>query len=403
MKHRSRGQEPIGPKKILFFVPGYEWKTIERTAFRSIQECSKNGVKCQVCLSENSPLDLKLDSNLYSKLYFHTVSNAQLLSSVSEGIFLKRLIKEQSIELVHFFDLRHLSGITVALRGFPGIPLILSVNHEILQSFRKLWFRPMVSRLDKIIISSSELIENIWMQMLLHSRKCVVIPPLFNPDGREQAETKSSIHSGLNVATYLSPVLSSTEAIDSLCRAIEMANLHLGSNFSLTIFMDKVPSKSYFAEHLHKHLAHNFKNFKPEIIEFEGDYPDLSQVEIWAVSSYFEEIEDFALLALKNKIPLLAPRMPSYMELIGRSPFLGDTFKKADAREMGHKLKNIELNYSKLQEEMAQVEDKLPLSILRHDSAGYGQSLNQIYGRTFRTRLALLLKHSRLRSPGASR
>ncbi|MEK6625167.1 MAG: hypothetical protein AABY86_09370, partial [Bdellovibrionota bacterium] len=157
------------------------------------------------------------------------------------------------------------------------------------------------------------------------------------PSPLEEVETSSSGQNDSSgeivIGSYIPPLLRSMDGPQTMFAAITVLQENLKQPLRLKLFVDRTLIKSYFVEHLHTFSRPWAKSFEIDICDFDGLYPPLSSIHLWWTLSD-EVIEDFSLLALKARVPIIAPRMSSYIELKQKQPWIGELYKKQDVREM---------------------------------------------------------------------
>ncbi|HAZ14038.1 MAG: hypothetical protein A2X86_17130 [Bdellovibrionales bacterium GWA2_49_15] len=323
--------------RVLHLLRGHRWGTIERESLRSIQWQKKTGVVPVLYLDRKSPLDQALGTRELDaiKIYPRHSLHTSWTGRIADFFWLRKIIKQYNIQLVHAYSLEDLMLVGFALRSSPEVPFVISLNHEIVKSHRKLWLRPFVARIDRFVVHNPELLENIWTEMKLHPRKGLVLWPSPTDenstmrDGTEQV----SLSGEIVIGSYIAPLLRNMDGPQTMFAAIAVLQEKMQKPLRLKVFVDRNLTKSYFVEHLHTFSRPWAKSFAIEICEFDGLYPPFSLIHLWWTLSD-EVIEDFSLLALKAKVPIIAPRMSSYIELKQKQPWIGELYKKHDVREM---------------------------------------------------------------------
>ncbi len=321
--------------RVLHVLRGHRWGTIERESVRAIEWLQKTGVESFIYLDRYSPLDQALNkknlgpTKLYPRQTLHTHWSGRLIFFFA----LRRLIKQHNIQLVHAYYIEDIVSVGMALRTFPEVPFVLSINHEIVKSYRKLWFKPFVARIDRFVVHNPEMMENVWSEMKIHPRKGLVIWPSPIEVDEDGASAPVSLTQEIVIGSYIPPLLRNMDGPQNLFTAIKVLQEKLQRPVRLKLFIDRNLSKSYFVEHLSTFSRPWAKSFTIEICEFDGLYPPFSSIHLWWTLSD-EAIEDFSLLALKAHVPIMAPRMPSYIELKQKQPWVGELFKRNDIREM---------------------------------------------------------------------
>ncbi|MBI2519407.1 MAG: glycosyltransferase [Bdellovibrio sp.] len=351
------GRRVSGGMRILHLLRGHRWGTIERESLRSIQWQKTSGTDAVIYLDRKSPLDqaLKQRAPEAIKIYPRQSLHTSWTGRIGDFFWLRKIIKQYNIQLVHAYSLDDLILVGLALRTSPEIPFVLSINHEIVKSHRKIWLRPFVERIDRFVVHNPELLENIWTEMKIHPRKGLVLWPSPTDDTEDNpiiSQERPDSHMELVIGSYVTPLLRNMDAPQAMFAAITVLKEKTKQPIRLKIFVDRLLTKSYFVEHLHTFSRPWAKSFMIEICEFDGLYPPFASIHLWWTLSD-EIIEDFSLLALKTKVPIVAPKMSSYIELKRKQPWIGELYKKNDIREMWSSAYKISDNLMDYHENLA--------------------------------------------------
>jgi hypothetical protein len=365
-------------KSVLFFCPGQQWSTIERTAIRDCLAARQSGLKVVFCCSENSPLDIKTEVYGFEKVYFKSMPSSNLLHW---GAFRKieQTIIDREIDTVHNYGMRYLWPICYYLRGHPLIPVAITVNKELLKSYRKVWFRPLLTRLDKVFIPSSDLLENIWGQMWVHPRKCsclgmgIPMVELF----REGSTTKKSLK---RVGIYISPAQSKIEYLDFIFKSLEiLIGPHYKSevgDIEVIIYLDRELSNTFLSDNIRGHLAKFDLKESVSVVKFEGLVPAVQQIDLWISPHTDEELEDMAINALLTGCAVLLPRKASTMGLVRRFEGVGETYKRGDSRDFRVNCLKILSSVSKYHKKVHSCHKRLAEAF---SDENYGEKLKSSY------------------------
>ena len=159
--HDETGKKGLAGIRVLHVLRGHRWGTIERESVRAIDWQKKAGVDAFIYLDRYSPIDQALAKTNPgpTKIYPRQTLHSPWSGRFGDLFTLRQMIKQHHIQLVHSYSLEDLVAIGMALRSTPEVPFVLSLNHEITKSYRKLWFKPFVTRVDRFVVHNIELME----------------------------------------------------------------------------------------------------------------------------------------------------------------------------------------------------------------------------------------------------
>ncbi len=297
---------------------------------------------------------------------------------------LKRKIKRYKIDIVHCYDFTFLFSLASQLRRFNLISLVITNDHTIDRPLQKFWYRPLLSRIDFLILLNKHLKNDLAGNLNLPMKKIEYFGMGINnhvtiPD--EILDLQFSAYKDYFLAgVHFSPDISSISEIEHVFWALKTINasregdiplkLCLISNIEfknskvlkeLTLFLEK--------ESLQEHIIF------VTAPEFDSV---MKKLNLWISVTMKEFIEDYTLLALVNEIPVIVPRNFCSTELLRDYEGIGESYKAHDSRELRDK-------WTKVLKARSLYKDKVRLFKFfiekEHDYKIYRQDLLDLYAK----------------------
>lgn len=371
-------------QNILFVCPSINWGTGERLAIRNILTAKEVGHNVFLyCLRDSS---IHNQAKAYGiDCFFHTGKNNLKLRHWFQLSELRKIIRDFNISLVHCFDLNFFWPLSYFLRKKKTVSLVLSLNSDIHKYFLDFYYRPLIGRLDLILLPIREMFESIHSHMGVPLMKMEFMglglslkSSKITPKRTDSWEMGAFIGGHVDDAEHVLPVLRTLSSL--------ISHEDSDKNFKLYLISDKKWKQFVIYPELSKYiLEHGLENF----VSFEQiDEVELFQkkLHLWISLNKHEAIEDFTICALLNKVPVITPRNPFSMEVLRQFGNVGRTYKAGDSRE----LKNRCLEVAK--------EEDIILQNLTHASEqverafgvqSYKNQLLKLYERTLNKRARL--------------
>ncbi len=314
---------------------------------RFFLEAQVQGHDPQMVVSKDSSMANKCRSmGLGERIVEIPPSDTDVVSLISRIPRYRRILESDRSHIIFTFSLRDALVWSWVLRPYSAKALCLFINHEIVNSYRKIWLKGLISRIDHIFISSEEMLENIWAHLKVPDRKCSMILP-FSGNLIPTAQERKRDNTSITIGMYISPIIRNQEEVQKILVMLKNLRLELDGKIQVKVrlFMDQDLPKTYLSDNIERliQLLGGLDHVTNE--KFEHLKLDLSALDIWFSPFIQEELEDFSLLALVNNVPIATPRTAVHMGLLKRFPGVGVSFKSGDAREMRTKLKEMIQNH----------------------------------------------------------
>lgn len=278
---------------------------------------------------------------------------------------------ENGVDLIHGYGLDVLMDLAFQVRRHPHIPLLGTLTFDLQRSFKSLWFKALIGRVDQFILTSRDMLESTGALLGVAPIKLQVCGiGLPSPKSIEARQYTKEFHTPDGAHLLGVHIGVDEESLDKILTLLHALRALNGSekqgDFYLVLFCEK-PWKEHVLFNGLRGAAHDLGCADYTIFAQQEDSPmqDLfapvrgvqEQVDIWLGLPSAEPLEDLWISALLMKRPVVIPRTVSSMELLRHYPGCGETYKIDDARELRGKIERITANrdyYDKALEDQAE-------------------------------------------------
>lgn len=381
-------------RNILYLLPTRDWSTKERFAFRDIALAKKYGYNIYLCTYEDSFLARaagKLDIEIipYKEHFFNR------FTVFHKHFPLSKFNKTAKIDIVHCYDFNLLFSLSVQLKTENLIALIITQDHVIDKPLQRFWYRPLISRIDSLIMINKNLKQDAHGNLDLTPKKIEYFGmglKLESPTNPDTIAINFDLYKDYFLAgTYVSPVISDIGVISPLISALKVLNEKMpGGKKSKLVFISAVDFQ-------HISILSEIMRLIQEQ-ELEEDVLFVTTQDIIGVITYLnvwisncpqELIEDFAISAIMHEVPAIMARNFCSKDLLEEFEGVGETYKLYDARELRDKWEKIILGYGIFKEKTRVYKYFIERE---HSYKSYKTQLLGLYTRTVQRRARLFRK-----------
>lgn len=342
-------------RNILFLLPSYDWGTKERAAFKDITLAKKHGYNVFVCgyedsLIVNSVKSLEVEIVPFKEHFLNRFTGFHRHFSLGK---IQRVV---NLDIVHCYDLSLLFSMSFQLKTENLTSLVISVDHVIDKPLQRFWYRPLISRIDSLILINKNLKQDALGNLGLAVKKIEYFGMGLKPEDKMTSlenELNFEIYKDYNLAgTFVSPSLENSSQLVPLFSALKVLNEKNSTvKKNKLVLLSAVPFQklTYLSELMNMVREHNIEEDLlfvsahniPEVIE---------QLDLWITYCPNALIEDFALSAIMNEVPAIMIRNFCTKDLLEDYEGVGDTYKLSDARELRDKWEKMLLGQAVFQE-----------------------------------------------------
>lgn len=381
-------------RNILYFLPTRDWSTKERLAFRDMSVAKKHGYNIYLCTYEGSflaqaakTIDVELipfKEHFLNRLFvFH------------KHFPLRQINKKAKLDIVHCYDFNLLFSLSVQMNTENLTALVITQDHAIDKPLQRFWYRPLISRIDSLILTNKNLAQDALGNLGLPLKKIEYFGMGIKT---EEAIDPESIAINFDLykdyflaGTYVSPAIDSVTQITPLLSALKVLNEKKpGGRRSKLLFISAIEFQSIgILPEIMRQIQEQELQEDVLFVTNKDIVSVISQLNVWISNNPTELIEDFAISALMNEVPVLLPRNFCSVDLLTEYEGVGETYKLFDARELRDKWEKIILGNAVFREKT-----KLYKFFVEreHSYKGYKAQLLSLYTRTVQRRSRLFRK-----------
>lgn len=344
-------------RTILFICPGLEWTTRERTALRDITIARANGYDVIVFVDEDSYLykHLKESDIEYICIEPHFLNR---LTVFHNHLPIKKLVDERRVDIVHCYDFSYLFSISFQLQRRVMVSLVLTLEHTVEKQLRRYWYRPIITRIDSLILLNKHLRNDAIGGLLLPLKKIEYFgmplkKELLIPEKETEEETQFELYKDyFLVGCFVSPTLNNIKTLLPLFSSLHVLNQKLPAGkksklvFISTANFKDIPIFDSMAKMIQENELQNDMLF----VTAKDIETVQANMKLWISIEQNDLIEDYALTAILNDVPVIFTRNFCSTELIREFQGIGETYKLWDARELREKWEKIILSHALYQE-----------------------------------------------------
>ncbi|MBL7664902.1 MAG: glycosyltransferase [Bacteriovoracaceae bacterium] len=343
----------INDLAALYVCLSSDWGSIER---RFIQDAiylrDVGGSPLLLCFKGTHLLKAaKVNDLRYIEIELQEIS----LFNFSFHFFLKKIIKENAIDIVHCYGFNFVAMTCMVMGRYKQIPLFVTLNKPVEQYFKNYFYKYLFKRIDAIITLdafSRELVSSFLplSQKRMHSfgmglELYQVHPP------------STAARSVVKIGCYVPQTVSDKAYFIPLFNAIRILLTEEGpkrilEKMEIFLFTDI----NWAVSHINNELRWLIKDFGLEDyirldngLKLLGSRP---QFDILLGLESNEIIYDYEIWSLMHNIPILVPRTSAREHLLSQNEFMGESYMANDARELKNKLGKIIGRLTKYHEDL---------------------------------------------------
>lgn len=381
--------KPFEGKTFFYMGLSNRWGTEERTILKDCLVAKDAGAKVYLYTYRDSILhDRAKSCNI--ECLFHQGKFVTKVFKWHKLRNLKSLLIDLQVNIVHCYDIKILWPLCLYMRTMPLVPLVFTLSNDLRFYYRNFWYRPLVERVDQVLLPMSEMVENVWGHMGIPPRKIDFVglgleavkktdderPPFRFTDERWY------------IGTNLNGIETNTHFLDTVFHSFRvMIEKGLeGKNYTFALCNERNWSECVLTNELRRQV----KDWGLEEHVAFVDQRDVSlhqlDVDLWLGLTRREELEDYAVQALISGKPIVVPRSAFSMEILRTFGVVGETYMNGDSREIREKCETILRNYKTYEKNLHKSHQALMGS---YGSTNYRESIIKIYEKLLNRRRRL--------------
>lgn len=335
-------------RTILFICPGEGWSTRERAALRDIVIAKENGYNVIIYVEEDSLFHQKMKLQNLEVICIepHFLNR---LTVFHNYLPIRKIVDERKVDIVHCYDFSYLFSLSFQLQRRVMVSFVLSQDHSVEKQLRSFWYRPIITRIDSLILLNKHLKNDTLggLQLPLKKIEYFGLPILTESEpGEEEKKALAEVQKQFEqydenflVGAYVAPTSYDLKTLLPLFSALEvLKQKNPAGKVSKLVLISHVSFKEIpLFESMAKFIQdHKLEN---DLIFVTTRNIDAVQkyVQTWVCIDQNDLIEDFAISAILADVPVIFVRNFSSNELVREFQGIGETYKALDARELREK------------------------------------------------------------------
>ena len=381
-------------RNILYVLPSKEWNTKERFAFRDIAQAKKHGYNIYLCTYENSfaarmaqRLDLEVipyKSHFLNRFFrFH------------KHLSLSPAFRKAHIDIVHCYNFNLLFSLSIQLKRKNITALVITQDHSIDKPLQRFWYRPLISRIDSLIIANKNLLQDAIGNLGLPLKKIEYFGL-----GIKYEDAVNPLQIAVNfelykdyflTGTYVSPGLHDHKHLVPMLAALKVINekMPAGKKSKLVLISPVDFQSMALLPTLMRDIQEQDLQEDVLFVTTQDIIGVISRLDLWVSNAPGELIEDFAISALVHEVPAILARNFCSKDLLEEYEGVGETYKLFDARELRDKWEKIILGRAVYREKTRLYKYFIERE---HSHKSYKTQLMNLYSKSVQRRVRLFRK-----------
>ncbi len=381
-------------RNILYLLPTRDWSTKERSAFRDMTLAKKHGYNIYLCTYEDSYL-AQIAKTLDVEIIPFKEHFLNRFTSFHKHFPLSQITKKAKLDVVHCYDFTLFFSLSVQLKAENFTALVVTMDHVIDKPLQRFWYRPLISRIDSLILMNKNLTQDALGNLGLPLKKIEYFGMGIKMEGAADPEAIAinfDLYKDYFLAgAYISPAISDVNSITPLLSALKVLNERLPVGIkSKLVLVSAVEFKSMsILPEMMKQIQEQELQDDVLFVTTKDIVGVITHLGVWISNGSLELIEDFAISALMNEVPAIFARNFCTKDLIEEFEGVGETYKLSDARELRDKWEKMILGNAVFREKT-----KLYKYFIEreHSYKTYKTQLLSLYSRTVQRRVRLFRK-----------
>jgi hypothetical protein len=381
-------------RNILYLIPTKDWSTKERFAFKDITLAKNHGYNIYLCTYENSFLARAAKAHDIEVIPYkeHFLGRWTVFH---KHFPLRNLSKKIKLDIVHCYDFSLLFSLSVQLKAENLTALIITQDHVIDKPLQKFWYKPLISRIDSLILTNKNLSQDTLGNLALPLKKIEYFGmgiKLVAASDPETIAINFELYKDYFLAgTYVSPAVTDVTTLTPLLSALKVLNEKLpGGKRSKLVFISAVDFQTITILPDIMRLIQEQELQEDVLFVTTKDIVGvITYLGVWISNGAQELIEDFAISALINGVPAIMVRNFCTVDLLKEYEGVGETYKLFDARELRDKWEKIILGSAIFREKTLLYKYFIERE---HSYKSYKTHLLSLYTRTVQRRARLFRK-----------
>lgn len=381
-------------RNILYVLPSKGWNTKERFAFRDIAQAKKHGYNIYICTYEDS-FAARVAKHLEIEVIPYKPHFLNRFFNFHKHLSLTPAFKKAHIDIVHCYNFNLLFSLSIQLKRQNITALVITQDSPIDKPLQRFWYRPLISRIDSLIIANKNLLQDALGNLGLPLKKVeyfglgIKYEDAVNP---LQIAINFELYKDYFLAgTYVSPGLNDHKRLVPVLSALKVINekLPAGKRSKLVLITPVDFQSMNWLPNLMRNIQELDLQDDVLFVTTQDIIGVISHIDLWISNAPDELIEDFAISALVHEVPAILARNFCSKDLLEEYEGVGETYKLADARELRDKWEKIILGQAIYKEKTRLYKYFIERE---HSHKSYKTQLMNLYSKSVQRRVRLFRK-----------
>lgn len=337
--------KPFDGKTFFYMGLTNRWGTEERTILKDCLLAKKLGATVFLYTYKDSVLDERAKERGI-ECFYHQGKFVTKVYKWHKLRKLKSLLTELNVNVVHCYDIKVLWPLCFYMRSLPLVPLVFTLSNDLKNYYRDFWYRPLIERVDQVLLPMGEMVENVWGHLGIPPRKIEFVGLGLKPL-KALADATNPPFRFTNkrwyIGTNLNGIETNTHFLDTVFHSFRVM-MEKGldeKNYTFALCNERVWSECVLTNELRRQVKDWGLEEHVAFVDESNVAKHQLDVDLWLGLERREDIEDYAIQALLDGKPVCIPRTAFSMEIFRSFGVVGETYLKGDSREIREKCEMI--------------------------------------------------------------
>ncbi len=392
--------KPFQDQNFFYLGLSHRWGTEERTILKDCLLAQAAGAKVYLYTYKSSLLGLRAKQKGIECIYHHGKFVTKVFKWHKLRI-LPKLMKELKINVVHCYDIKVLWPLCFFMRRMPLIPLVFTLSSDLKSYYRNFWYRPLIGRIDQVLLPMAEMVENVWGHMGIPPRKIAFVGLGLKSNYRDRAREVPPFRftdKRWYIGTNLNGIETNTQFLTTIFHAFRvMVEKGLEEkNYTFALCNERGWSNSVLTGELRRQVKDWGLEEHVAFVDQTNVAEHQVDVDLWLGLGRREDLEDYAVQALLAGKPVCIPRTAFSMEMFRTYGVVGETYMREDSREIRLKCETILRNIKTYEKNLHKSHQSLRET---YGHEAYKESMTKIYKKLLSRRRRLWRARQKKRNP----
>jgi len=337
--------KPFDGKTFFYMGLSNRWGTEERTILKDCLLAKKSGATVYLYTYRDSVLDGRAKERGIECLY-HQGKFVTKVFKWHKLRKLKNLLTELQVNVVHCYDIKVLWPLCLYMRSMPLVPLVFTLSNDLKIYYKDFWYRPLVERVDQVLLPLAEMVENVWGHLGIPPRKIDFVGLGLKPMKASPSAIRPPFRftdKRWYIGTNLNGIETNTHFLDTVFHSFRVM-MEKGleeKNYTFALCNERSWSECVLTSELRRQVKDWGLEEHVAFVDEKIVAKHQLDIDLWLGLTRREDLEDYAIQALIDGRPVCIPRTAFSMEVFRSFGAIGETYMNGDSREIREKCETI--------------------------------------------------------------